>query len=285
MIPGLLLVNKPSGKTSFDVIQQIRKTLNTKKVGHAGTLDRFATGLVVVAVGEATKVLSELLLSDKTYIAELHFGITSDTDDSEGEKIIMPNIKKFSRSDLQSVLSKFLGKIQQMPPLYSALKSQGKRLSDRVRRGEDMQVIQQQKTREVEILSIEILEFAFPKVTIEVQCGSGTYVRSLARDLGKEMQTGAHLSALQRTQIWPFRIINAKSPDEIHREDVLPLQPIFFPFPSREISKQEAHDIRHGKSIFLKGVHSGKVSLFHERALVAFAEEEQGKIFPKRVFL
>jgi len=217
---GILLVAKPVGISSFDVIRKLRKILNTRKIGHAGTLDPFASGLMILGVNRGTKLLSRFLKADKCYRAELFFGMNSTTDDPEGEKTVVPRAKAFSQTYLESVLPLFLGKIQQVPPLYSALKIKGKRACDRVRKGEDVSAEVQAKVREVEIFTITILEFAFPKVVLDIHCGSGTYIRSLARDLGEKLGTGAYLTALTRTMIGKFELGLAKKMEEVTLENV-----------------------------------------------------------------
>lgn len=211
---GLLLIDKPVGISSFGVIRKIRKILNIRKIGHGGTLDPFASGLMILGVNKGTKLLSQFLHADKTYIGEFYFGATSTTDDPEGEISYTQNVQPFSQGELEKVLPEFIGKILQTPPVYSALKIQGKRSCDRVRSGEDMTEEMEKKTREVEIYSIKILGFDFPKVTLEVHCGGGTYIRSLARDLGEKMDTGAYLLNLRRTGIGEFTTEEAEKIEE-----------------------------------------------------------------------
>ncbi len=244
---GYFLLNKPKNISSFWAISRARNTLSEKlqipfkkiKVGHAGTLDPLAEGLLLCALGKSTKMLSHLLLTNKKYIAELHLGAFSETDDAEGEKTIPEykndkNIPDFST--IQNVVSSFVGKIQQTPPKFSALKINGKRACDRVREiteeagsntngseftEEEIVNIMKTKTREVEILDIKILDYSYPKLKIEVYCGTGTYIRSLARDIGEKLEEGAYLSFLQRTEVGNFSLENAVHHNEIDEKNIL----------------------------------------------------------------
>jgi len=265
----------------------VRKTLNIKKVGHSGTLDPFASGLLVIAVGEATKILSELILAEKEYVADIYFGATSTTDDPEGEITEMKNVAKISKNDLQKVLVEFTGKITQVPPAYSALKIKGKRACDRVRAGEDMAKEMEKKKREVEIFSLGILKFKFPHVKLKVHSGSGTYIRSLARGLGERMECGGYLEELKRTKIGDLRIEDAVELEKISEKNILPLRPEFFSFLNVEISEEEEKEVRFGGSFILNQDTSEvfktsevyqKVSLFRAGRMVGFGEvlEEKG---------
>lgn len=290
MVSGLLLVDKPTGITSFDVIRKARKQLQTRKIGHAGTLDPFASGLLVLAVNEATKVLSELILTEKKYVAEVCFGATSSTDDPEGEITQVSNAPAFSKADLEGTLKKFTGTIAQTPPVYSALKIKGKRACDRVRAGEDVSEAIAKKTREVEIFSLELLSFDFPKATIEVHCSSGTYIRSLARDIGAALQTGAYLSALRRTSVGNFNIENAVKIDDISEKALLPLRADHFSLLEVMIDEEQIADLKQGKKIAISSKESSgeKVVITNRAQMLGFGEiiSEEKKTFlqPRKIF-
>lgn len=202
-------VYKPEGVTSFDVVARIRKLSGIKRVGHAGTLDPLACGVLVVAVGrEATKKIDSFVKKQKEYIAEIKFGYESSTDDREGEKREYVSSPEFSkkipgRENIEKILKKFVGKIEQTPPVYSALKIDGKPAYKYARGGEDIDM--RKKTREVEIFDIEILSYQFPMLKIRVTTGSGVYIRSLARDIGREIGVGGYLNFLERTRVGDFR--------------------------------------------------------------------------------
>jgi len=217
----LLNINKPAGITSHDVVDKVREITGEKRVGHAGTLDPFATGVLVIGVGkESTKKLGEIAKnSEKEYIAVMEFGKTSSTGDPEGI------IENFSgrRSSLRTcdvpklrvierVLEGFKGKIKQRPPKFSAIKIKGEPAYKKARRGEEFEIPE----REVEIKEIEVLEWNTPsRLKIRVVCGSGTYIRSLARDIGEKLGVGAYLTELTRTRVGDYKIENSKTLEEL----------------------------------------------------------------------
>lgn len=203
-----LLINKPKGFTSFDVIAVVRKKLSVRKVGHAGTLDPMATGLLIVLVGrDETKKQDKFMAADKEYIAEITLGKISSTYDGEGELQASGDLRKISLNDINTVLKTFEGELQQRPPIHSAIKIKGQRLYKLARQGKidptDVPL------RQVVIHSIELLEYNLPTIKIKVHCGKGTYIRSLANDIGESLGTGAYLSALQRTRIGDCYLENA----------------------------------------------------------------------------
>ena len=201
-----LNINKPKGITSFDVIYKLRKLLNIKKIGHSGTLDPMAEGVMQVAVGNATRLL-EYLPSNKEYIAEIQFGYESNTLDIEGEIQKLPEIN-FSKEDLEAEIENFKGKIKQIPPKFSAIKVNGKKLCDIARKTPEKEIAIPE--REVQIYEIELLDFDFnkgyPKAKIRVLCSKGTYIRTLAQDIAKNLKTNAYLISLIRTKAGNFKI-------------------------------------------------------------------------------
>jgi len=195
---GFLLIDKNKGETSFDVVKRVRKEFGVKKVGHAGTLDPLATGLMIVAVGEATKLLEYLLKKDKVYEVKAKFGYESDTYDAEGEISEIDTATALDKKSVQEVVEKsFIGEIDQVPPKYSALKVEGKRAYKLAREGKEFVI----KKRKVKVVKFEILDFNYPEVDFKVECSSGTYIRSLVHDLGREMGVGAYVQELRRTKI------------------------------------------------------------------------------------
>lgn len=199
----ILNVYKPAGPTSHDIVDIVRRITGEKRVGHAGTLDPFAEGILVVLVGrDATKRQKEFLMMDKEYRAKIHLGATSDTDDLTGE---IRNSKhdirnKISKSKIQNILKSFIGEIKQVPPAYSAIKLRGKKAYELARRGEKPEL----KPRNVKIYEIKLLDYTWPYLEIRVKCSSGTYIRALARDIGGQLGTGAYLDELVRTKIGNF---------------------------------------------------------------------------------
>ena len=212
-IKGIFAVDKPVGISSQKAVQIVkywarRKTGDKKiKVGHGGTLDPLASGVLVVAVGrEHTKQIDKIVKSEKEYTAEIYLGEVSSTDDAEGEKTVVNKIVKPSKREIEKVLQQFVGKIEQVPPTYSAIKIDGQEAYKRVRRGEEIEM----KKRTVEIKNIEILDYNYPKLRLRVACGKGTYIRSLARDIGESLEIGAYLSGLTRTKVGNFKLSSAK---------------------------------------------------------------------------
>ena len=211
---NIFAVYKPKGMTSHDVVDIVRKKTNVKRVGHGGTLDPLAEGVLVIAVGrENTKKLNEYVKGEKEYVAEIELGSESTTDDEEGIKTLRQAQGKPAPSEklIKQTLKKFTGKINQTPPLYSSIKIEGKPAHRRVRKGQEVKL----EPREVEIKNIEILEYTFPVIKIKVQTGPGVYIRSLARDIGKELKTGGYLKSLIRTRVANFRIENSIKIEEL----------------------------------------------------------------------
>ncbi len=205
-----LLIDKPKGMTSHDVVDQVRKITGEKRVGHGGTLDPNATGLLIVGVGrEATKQLGEISMeTTKTYLAEIFLGEERDTDDIEG--IVISKAKGVlppGKGEIRRALSDFLGDQQQVPPAYSAIKMKGKKAYEMARRGEKVKL----KARNVVIYHIKCIAYSFPVLSIEVEVSSGTYIRALARDIGKRLGCGAYLRELRRTKVGKYDIANAKT--------------------------------------------------------------------------
>lgn len=201
MIVGIY---KPKGPTSHDIIYQIRRITRVKRVGHAGTLDPAASGVLVVAIGrEFTKQLSTIVDSDKEYEATVKLGARSNTDDGEGEIVeFQRSNDKFQIGDIKKVLATFVGKIKQVPPKFSAIKMSGRKAYELARKGQEVVM----EPRAVEIYKIELLSYSWPELTIQVHCGKGVYIRSLARDIGESLGVGGYMSALERTRVGNFKL-------------------------------------------------------------------------------
>ena len=210
-IHGILNVNKPEGKTSFSVVAWLRRLAGEKHVGHAGTLDPIATGVLPVCFGQATRVVQFLADSNKTYLAEIELGAVTDTFDREGEITRCQDPGGITRTQVEKALASFQGSIEQSPPRYSALKYQGKRHYELARAGIHVAT----KPRRVHIIAIELIDYKLPLVTIKVECSKGTYIRSLAHDLGQTLGCGAYLKNLTRLQCGPFVIEDALPVSEI----------------------------------------------------------------------
>ncbi|MEA5572155.1 tRNA pseudouridine(55) synthase TruB [Calothrix sp. UHCC 0171] len=213
---GFLNLNKQFGWTSHDCVAKVRKILRLKKVGHAGTLDPAATGVLPIALGKATRLL-QYLPSDKAYHATIRFGVRSTTDDLQGEVVVSQPYSNLSLEAITAVLPQFIGKIAQIPPSYSAIQVDGKRLYDLARQG----VAVAAPVRTVEVFSIDILDWRageFPELELAIACGAGTYIRAIARDIGEVLQTGGTLAALQRTFSSGFDLTNSITVEELETQ-------------------------------------------------------------------
>lgn len=215
----VLNVYKPSGPTSHDIVDQARKKLNVKKAGHAGTLDPFAEGVLLILTGNDTKKSNELMHQEKEYIAKIKLGFISNTCDRTGLIEICDNAKRPTRGEIEKILEKFKGEIEQIPPMFSAVKIGGKKLYELARKGIEIE----RKPKKIKICEIEILDYNYPILEIRIVCSSGAYIRVLADDIGKELKTGGYLESLIRTRIGDFKIedsIMAGEKRQWHNESV-----------------------------------------------------------------
>lgn len=208
---GVIIINKPKGYTSHDIVNIIRKELNIKKVGHTGTLDPNATGVLPILIGEATKISKYLIEHNKTYIAKLALGSKTTTGDSEGEIIETREVPEFTQEKIEEVLKMFIGKQKQLPPIYSAIKINGKKAYEYARKGETPEL----KERDIEILEIKLLEYKENVITFEVSCSKGTYIRVLCEDIAEKLRTVGHMVNLQRTKVDNFNLRQAVTIEEI----------------------------------------------------------------------
>ena len=207
---GIIVVNKPKGITSFDVIRKLKKILKTKKIGHTGTLDPLATGVMLMCVGKATKLAADLEAKDKVYIADFDIGYATDTYDIEGKKIA-ENIIEISKENLEQSIKKFIGNIKQVPPMYSAIKIDGNKLYHLARKGIEVE----RPERDVTIEYINLLDFKDNKAKIETKVSKGCYIRSLIYDIGQDLGTYATMTALQRKQVGDYSLENSYSLEQI----------------------------------------------------------------------
>lgn len=211
----VFLIDKPSGRTSYDIIAELKKLLKEKKIGHAGTLDKFASGLLILCTGRSTKLTRYFLESDKRYFGTIQLGTITDTCDPEGEITEQNEIGGLKEEDILKIKERFTGYISQVPPLYSALKIEGKRASDLARKGESPELKKRGVfIRKLDIISIDLLQGL---ITIDVECSKGTYIRALARDIGEFLGTGGYLKELRRTASGVFSIEEAVTIDEFRR--------------------------------------------------------------------
>jgi len=209
---GILLVDKPTDHTSHDVVARLRGKLRMKRVGHAGTLDPMATGLLIILVGKATRVSQYLMSLDKEYEGTIELGKVTDTQDAEGEVLETIPVPAFSEADILAAVQSFLGDQYQTPPMYSAVKIDGVPLYKSARKGEEVE----REPRFIRVMSWEITRFALPRLDFRLRCTKGTYVRTLAHDLGRKLGCGAHLAALRRTASDKFHVSQALTLDQIN---------------------------------------------------------------------
>lgn len=247
---GFLLIDKPIGFTSHDAVAVVRKTLGERKVGHLGTLDPEASGLLVLAVGaKALKVVELFNDLTKEYDAGVRFGAVSTTYDKEGtleEVERTPGWPEPSETDIQNAIrNNFLGEIEQVPPAYSAISVGGERAYKKMRQGKGVDL----PARTVQIDVCDIASYAYPDLVLHVDCGSGTYIRSLAHDMGSVLRCGAYLSSLRRTKVGEWLVQDAVHPEKVAWAHVQPLKDVLTPFDSVEVSPEEAVDLSHGKAI------------------------------------
>ena len=246
---GLLNIDKPQGVTSRDVVNRVQRVLRGEKVGHAGTLDPLATGVLVVCVGPATRLVEYVQRMRKQYSATFLLGKTSDTEDIEGNVVDLAEPPCPSRADIEAALPKFVGDIQQRPPAYSALKVGGRRAYELARKGKQVELL----PRKITVHEMTVSGYEYPELKLQITCGSGTYVRSLGRDLAESLDTGAVMSALERTAIGSFRIDDAVDPDGLSAKNVsdflLSPRDAVSELPSVELTQSERHRIGNGLSI------------------------------------
>lgn len=253
--PGILLVDKPGGMTSHDVVSRARKALGTRKIGHAGTLDPLATGLLVLGVDSATRLLTYLVGLDKTYEATIRLGEATDSDDSDGEIVSRADPRVLAAVDAAAIrapIAALTGRISQVPSTVSAIKVGGRRAYDLARAGEEVVLA----SREVTVSRFEVLDVrrtagaATVDVDVVVDCSSGTYIRALARDLGSALGVGGHLTALRRTRVGPFGIADAVGPDAIATEPLLSSADVAVRvLGGIQVTDAEASALRHGQRL------------------------------------
>jgi tRNA pseudouridine55 synthase len=261
-VSGLVVVDKPAGITSHDVVARIRRLAGTRKVGHAGTLDPMATGVLVLGINRATRLLGHLTLSDKTYVATIRLGASTTTDDAEGEILATADASSITEDQVRDGLAGMVGEIDQVPSTVSAIKVDGQRAYARVRAGEAVELPARKVT--IHALTVEAVRRAgeFLDVDVDVRCSSGTYIRAIARDLGAALAVGGHLTRLRRTAVGPFA--DALTMEELAEDfRVVPIEEAARAyFPVRELDEQQALDVTFGRKLDLDLADGGPVAVF-----------------------
>ena len=254
---GILLIDKDEGESSYDVVRKVKSALAIKKVGHAGTLDPFATGLLIILIGQGTKLSPFIMSHKKTYLATLRLGAETDTLDKTGKVVRTITVPDLSAEYIRRKAGAFVGDIEQTPPIYSAVRCKGSRAYKLARRGEEVTL----KKRVVSISSLQMGSIALPDVCFEVECSSGTYIRSLAADLGTSLGSGGHLISLRRLASGPFNVDQAQRSRELGQqsyralqEGVIPMLTALSGMPGIEIDHTIAKGIRQGRQSALLGL-------------------------------
>jgi tRNA pseudouridine55 synthase len=286
---GLTVVDKPAGLTSHDVVARMRRIAGTRRVGHAGTLDPMATGVLVLGIEKATRLLHHLVLSDKAYTATIRLGQATSTDDAEGDPIGGASTSTVADDAVRAAMPSLTGEMEQVPSAVSAIKVAGRRAYARARAGEAVELA----ARPVTVLRFEAIGFRRPapdllEVDVEVECSSGTYVRALARDLGVALGVGGHLTALRRTRVGPFTLAQARTLDELAQLD----DPVTMPLaaavraalPVRQITAAEARELSFGRTVHAAGIGGTYGAFDPDGAVVALVAERGGDARPVLVF-
>ncbi|RKH10690.1 tRNA pseudouridine(55) synthase TruB [Corallococcus sp. CA053C] len=285
---GVLVIDKPLGPTSFDVVRQVRTLLKVKKAGHTGTLDPMATGVLPVCLGEATKVAGYITEGDKAYDAVVRLGIETDTQDAQGKPTAEAPVPPLTAQLLESALAPFRGTFEQVPPMYSAVKIAGKRLYELARAGEEVE----RASRTVTVHELVLRDFSADRLTLSVRCSKGFYVRTLAFDLGRALGCGAHLEALRRTASGPFTLARALPLGDLASlsRDVVAgrlvsLGEALTELPSVRVNAEDARRVSHGVPVEVSPL-PGKVRVLGpDDALLAMAEVVGGRLRYLRVFV
>ena len=289
MSDGLVIVDKPAGLTSHDVVARLRRLAHTRRVGHAGTLDPMATGVLVLGIDKATRLLHHLVLTDKAYTATIRLGQATVTDDADGAVVLTASAAGVDEAAVRAALLPLTGEILQAPSSVSAIKVDGQRAYKRVRDGEAVEL----PARPVTVTRFEGVSFSRPgadllDVDVEVECSSGTYVRALARDLGRALGTGGHLTALRRTRVGPFTIDQAQTLDalaELADPVTLPLaDAVRAAMPVRQVDDDEARALSYGKSLELSGIAGTHGAIAPDGTVAALLVEDGGRAKPVLVF-
>lgn len=289
LVSGVLVVDKPVGLTSHDVVQIIRRGTGIRRAGHTGTLDPRASGVLVVLIGPAVRLSEFVSAEDKRYQATIRMGSSTDTYDSEG--INTPEVPvNVEREAFTELLKKFIGQIEQKPPPFSAVKVQGQKAYDMARRGEEVDLA----PRIINVHSLELLEWAPPEVVVDVHCSSGTYVRSLAHDIGEQLGVGAHLVGLRRTRSGRFTLRDAVSLRRLREafeqgswaQHLIPAAEALADWPAVELTEENLKKIRNGIRIPAQPEDTGMArAVSNEGDLVAIVEVNNGEWQPRKVFL
>ncbi len=280
---GFLNVYKPVGMTSHDVVAKLRKLTNIKQIGHTGTLDPFAEGVLPVCIGKATRLI-EFLDDDKEYLATVQFGVSTTTYDREGE-ITFSSDKKVTVENIKSSLTEFQGEILQYPPIYSAIKVKGKKLYEYARSGQQVDI--QPRKVIIEKIELKLFDEKLQQAEILIKCSKGTYIRSIANDLGNKLECGAHLTKLVRTQAGKFRIEDSVNLESLDADKNL-INPVdMLSYPKVAVTSKDIEYIRNGRALKNQNIKHGSIVIliYNENEICAVGTADNDWIKLKKVFL
>jgi len=291
-IHGVVLLDKPVGITSNAALQRVKRLLQARKAGHTGSLDPLASGLLPICLGEATKISAYLLDANKRYWVRVKLGVRTTTGDAEGEVISSCPVHGITRADVERILERFLGKIEQIPPMYSALKWNGKRLYDLARAGTEVE----RKPRTVSIYSLALEHFEEQQIEFDVRCSKGTYIRTLAEDIGTALGVGAHVAGLRRTEVGPYALEAAVRMEQVEAATtpatncteslLLPVESALSDWPEVHLSDDAAYYVRMGQAVLVpRAPTSGWVRLYSTKSRFLGVGQilDDGKVTPRRL--
>ena len=281
---GVLVVDKPKGITSFDVVREVRRALKIKKVGHTGTLDPMATGVLPICVGDATKIAQFITEASKAYDATVKLGVTTDTLDAEGKVLETRAVPTLNRELLERTFDKFRGTFAQIPPMYSAVKIGGKRLYELARAGEEVE----RAPRQVTVHELLLRDFSADELKLSVSCSKGFFVRTLGAEIGEALGCGAHLTALRRTHSGPFSLSQAVPLEKVvagAAVTLVGLNDALKDLPSLQVTEAEASRVKHGGVVEVSGKTGLHRVLEPSGALLAVADIVRGRLLYRRVLL
>jgi tRNA pseudouridine55 synthase len=271
---GIIIVNKPIGFTSRDVVNKVMKKFNTKKVGHTGTLDPFASGVLILTINKGTKISNFIEALDKSYIGELKLGVNTDTLDLEGQVLETKEVPlPLDKEKIQKAMNKYIGDIKQVPPMYSAIKIDGEELYKKARRGE----VVERKLRDVHISSINLLSVVNEKILFQVDCSKGTYIRTLGNDIGNDLGFGGHLTMLTRVRVGKYTIKQAKNYEDLTEEDIIPINDALSYMETRVVDGDYEKKARNGVPLFFGEDELVYVKNKHDEPIAIYKKESDGK--------
>ncbi|MCH9698983.1 MAG: tRNA pseudouridine(55) synthase TruB [Gammaproteobacteria bacterium] len=286
---GLFLLDKSSGMSSNMALQKVKRLLGVKKAGHTGSLDPLASGLLPICIGRATRLSSYLLNDDKRYVVAIKLGVRTETGDAEGAVISEQAVSAFNSEILGKVLASFIGEIQQVPPMYSALKHNGKRLYELARQG----IVVERKARQITVHQITLLGYDKDLLTLDVTCTKGTYIRTLAEDIGEKLGCGAHVNSLRRTEVgdlslnsaWTLEQLAALETNALRRQCVLGADKMLAGWASVQLTEELAFYFCRGQAVWIpKLPTSGWLRVYKEDLFIGIAEiASDGKLAPRRL--